>query len=152
MIAVLSGCVLRCLSRQLAEAFSSPSWNQRKNGAFDSSRVLVKGFDQIRFSRARRAQKPSKSRSASATSLRYASMPEMLACLTNAGDGGKTRFSFSTVSMFEDIPLLLDSHTILAHDDDQEGGPDPERRRRAAVHFLLPPRRLHPRPRASVRP
>src|SRR5688572_9537482 len=30
-------------------------------------------------------------------------MPEMLACLTNAGDGGKTRVSFSTVSMFADM-------------------------------------------------
>ena len=28
---------LRCRSRQLYEAFSSPSSNQRKNGAFDSS-------------------------------------------------------------------------------------------------------------------
>src|ERR1051325_5087532 len=121
MIAILSGCVLRCLSRQLYDALSSPSWNQRKNGALDSSSTLLNGFDHSRFSRARRAQKPSKSRSASATSLRYASMPEMFACLTNAGAGGKTRFSFSTVSMFEDIPLLLGSHTILAHDDDQEG-------------------------------
>ena len=34
-------------------------------------------------------------------------MPEMLACLTNAGDGGKTRFSCSTVSMFDDMRSLL---------------------------------------------
>src|SRR5687767_449419 len=30
-------------------------------------------------------------------------MPEILACLTNAGAGGNTRFSCSTVSMFDDI-------------------------------------------------
>src|SRR5687767_14431846 len=30
-------------------------------------------------------------------------MPEMLACLTNAAAGGKTRFSCSTVSILDDI-------------------------------------------------
>src|SRR6267143_974687 len=35
-------------------------------------------------------------------------MPEMLACLTNAGEGGKTRFSCSTVSMVDDMLLLQD--------------------------------------------
>src|SRR6185436_7025718 len=30
-------------------------------------------------------------------------MPEIFACLTNAGAGGKTRFSCRTVSMFDDI-------------------------------------------------
>src|SRR4030095_16177316 len=30
-------------------------------------------------------------------------MPEMFACLTNAGAGGKTRFSCRTVSMLDDI-------------------------------------------------
>src|SRR5918995_5634567 len=30
-------------------------------------------------------------------------MPEIFACLTNAGAGGNTRFSCSTVSMFDDI-------------------------------------------------
>src|SRR5437660_1185142 len=35
-------------------------------------------------------------------------MPETLACLTNAGDGGNTRFSCSTVSMFDDMVLLQD--------------------------------------------
>src|SRR3954469_22522485 len=107
MMAVLSPIVFRCRSRQLYEAFSSPSWNQRKNGAFDSSSVLVKGLDHSSVSRARRAQKPSKSFSASATSLRYASMPEMFACLTNSGDGGKTRDSLSTDSMLDAIYLLL---------------------------------------------
>src|SRR5882672_12242596 len=134
MIAILSGCVLRCLSRQLYEAFSSPSWNQRKNGAFDSSSVLVKGFDQSRFSRASRAQKPSKSRSASATILLYASMPEMFACLTNAGLGLKTRFSCRTVSIIDDAmhpPPLLSWDATVPHGHHQEGGPDPERRRRS---------------------
>src|SRR5204863_7135826 len=99
-------CVLRWRSRQLYEAFSSPSWNQRKNGAFDSSSTWVKGFDQLSVSRACFAQKPSKSRSASATILREASMPEMFACLTNAGEGGKTRFSCSTDSMVDAMLLL----------------------------------------------
>src|SRR5436190_6889825 len=35
-------------------------------------------------------------------------MPGMLACLTNAGEGGKTRFSCSTVSMLADMFLLRD--------------------------------------------
>src|SRR3989440_11065329 len=35
-------------------------------------------------------------------------MPETLACLTNAGAGGNTRFSCSTVSMFDDMVLLRD--------------------------------------------
>ena len=64
-IATLSGWVRRCRSRQLAEALSSPSWNHLKNGAFDSSSVLVKGRVQLSSSRASFAQKPSKSRSAS---------------------------------------------------------------------------------------
>src|SRR5262245_52316078 len=34
-------------------------------------------------------------------------MPEMLACLTNAGAGGKTRFSCKTDSIVEAIPLSL---------------------------------------------
>src|SRR5438270_437706 len=55
MMAVLSPCVCRWRSRQLYEAFSSPSWNQRKNGAFDSSITLLKGLDQCSVSRAGRA-------------------------------------------------------------------------------------------------
>src|SRR5260221_10540927 len=35
-------------------------------------------------------------------------MLEIFACLTNAGGGGKTRFSCSTVSMFDDMFLLQD--------------------------------------------
>src|SRR3954469_20913234 len=108
MMAVLSPIVFRCRSRQLYEAFSSPSWNQRKNGAFDSSSVLVKGLDHSSVSRARRAQKPSKSFSASAHSLRYASMPEMFACLTNSADGGKTLVSCSTDSMLDAMRFLLE--------------------------------------------
>jgi hypothetical protein len=49
----------------LAEAFSSPSWNHLKNGAFDSSRILVNGFVHMSSFLACFAQKPSKSRSAS---------------------------------------------------------------------------------------
>ena len=66
MIATLSGCVARCRSRQLYDAFIVPSWNHLKNGAFDSSSVCVKGFFHRSSARACRAQKPSKSRSASA--------------------------------------------------------------------------------------
>src|SRR5258708_39583309 len=35
-------------------------------------------------------------------------MPEIFACLTNAGGGGKTRFSCSTGSMFDEMFLLQD--------------------------------------------
>jgi len=66
MIATLSPKVARCRSRQFSEAFSSPSWNHLKNGALDSSSVLVKGFDHLSSALACFAQKPSKSVSASA--------------------------------------------------------------------------------------
>src|SRR2546422_2920579 len=62
MIAVLSPCVFRCRSRQLYDAFSSPSWNHLKNGAFDSSSTRVNGLCQSTCSFASRPQKPSKSR------------------------------------------------------------------------------------------
>ena len=69
MIAVLfSTGVPMWRSRQLNEALSSPSANHWKKGAFELSRVCVKGLCQLRFSRARLAQKPSKSCSASAHS------------------------------------------------------------------------------------
>src|SRR5919199_984640 len=42
-------------------------------------------------------------------------MPEMLACLTNAGVGGKTRFSCSTDSMVDDILLLLRGLLVSAN-------------------------------------
>jgi hypothetical protein len=32
-------------------------------------------------------------------------MPEILACFTNAGDGGNTRVSLKTDSMFADMPF-----------------------------------------------
>src|SRR5947208_15778732 len=41
-------------------------------------------------------------------------MPEMLACLTNAGAGGKTRFSCSTVSMFADMSPSKDECPLAA--------------------------------------
>src|SRR5690349_20039845 len=99
MIAVLSGWVLRWRSRQLYEAFSSPSWNQRKKGALLASRVLVKGFCDSRFSFASLAQKPSKSFSASAHSLRYASMVGIAHPFEEAALGGNTRFSWRTDSI-----------------------------------------------------
>src|SRR5215211_3831877 len=41
-------------------------------------------------------------------------MPEIFACLTNAGAGGNTRFSCSTVSIFDDIvPPQESPHRML---------------------------------------
>src|SRR5882672_10711288 len=99
MIAVLSPCVFRCRSRQLYDAFSSPSWNHLKNGAFDSSSTRVNGLCQSTCSFASRPQKPSKSRSASSHSAWKAAAPDTLACLTNSGEGGNSRSSCSTDSM-----------------------------------------------------
>src|SRR5919206_2904041 len=42
-------------------------------------------------------------------------MPEMLGCLTNAGEGGKTRFSCSTDSMVDDMLLLLRGLLVSAN-------------------------------------
>src|SRR6476619_7655193 len=113
MIATLPGCVSRCRSRQLYDAFISPSWNHLKNGAFDSSSVFVNGLCHRSSARACFAQKPSKSLSASAHIALYAGIPEMLACLTKASEGGNTRFSCRTDSIPDD---MVDSPPHLISD------------------------------------
>src|SRR3954469_18187125 len=89
-------------------------------------------------------------------------MPEMFACFTKAGAGGKTRFSCSTDSMVDDMLLLLrgscsSANTITrltpckehghraprpANEHHQENRPDPKHRRRTAIHLVLSPARL----------
>src|SRR5437868_4701352 len=101
MMASLSASFGRWRSRQFSETFSSPSWNHLKNGAFDSSRICVKGRDHLSSARACFAQKPSKSLSASAHMARYAAMPGTFAFLTNSAGGGKARDSFNTDSMVD---------------------------------------------------
>jgi hypothetical protein len=71
----LVGLRLRWRSRQFLEALSSPSWNHLKKGAFDSSSVLVNGLSHMSSFLACFAQKPSKSRSASAHIALYAASP-----------------------------------------------------------------------------
>src|SRR4051795_10002876 len=103
-------------------------------------------------------------------------MPATFACLMNAGEGGKTRFSCKTDSILADMAspriswligapnqqpvkapgrrAVLQWRAFLAarkYDDHPPRGPRAERRRRTAIYFLLPPRRLHPRPRPRLR-
>src|SRR5689334_19569450 len=130
MIAVLSGWVFRWRSRQLYDALSSPSWNQRKKGALLSSSVLVNGFCHSRFSFASLAQKPSKSFSASAHSLRYASMEGIAHPLEDAALGGKTRFSWSTDSI--DFVVMRSSGSCAGYPGNSGG----------ATRILRPRRRF----------
>src|SRR5690625_1866837 len=80
-------------STALYAALSSPSPNQRDFGACDQSRTSVKSFDQVRCSRAWRAQDASESVCASSYRSALAQ-----AALANSGVGGKLRFSTSKFS------------------------------------------------------
>src|SRR5690625_3880699 len=80
-------------STALYAALSSPSPNQRDFGACDQSRTSVKSFDQVRCSRAWRAQKASRLDCASLYRSAWAQ-----AALANSGAGGKLRFSTSKFS------------------------------------------------------
>src|SRR6185503_5716657 len=92
-------------------------------------------------------------------------MPEIFACLTNAGAGGNTRFSCRTVSMFDDIAPPQGSRRIECYSftpafkRNNKDGPEKPRNERGArpqavarFHLREPLAPASPLPRPDRRP